>query len=77
MFTRLRRFARQHPDTIDAVAAVVLACLVGLAGADPRLGGDFSVLRTLAMAVVALPLAVRRRNPYIALAGTLVLLGVA
>jgi signal transduction histidine kinase len=77
MFTRLRRFARQHPDLIDAGVAVALACLLGLAAADHRLGGEFSVLRALVTAAVALPLAVRRRNPYVALAGILVLLGVA
>lgn len=77
MFTRLRRFARQHPDLVDAVVAVVLACLLGFAIADPRFGGGFAVSRVLATAAVALPLAVRRRNPYVALAGILVLLGLA
>jgi signal transduction histidine kinase len=76
MFTRLRRFIRQHPDLIDAAAAVVLACLLGLASADHRLGGGSPVLRVLVTAAVALPLAVRRRNPYVALAGILVLIGV-
>ncbi len=77
MFTRLRLFARQHPDLIDAAAAVVLACLLGLAVANPRLGGGFTLSRALATGAVALPLAVRRRNPFVALAGVLVLLGLA
>ncbi len=78
MFTRLNRFARQHPDLIDAALALVLACVLGLGGADQR-GGEavHPVLKALAFAATALPLAVRRRKPYAALVGTLVLLGVA
>jgi signal transduction histidine kinase len=77
MFTHLRRFARQHPDLVDAAVAVALACFLGLVGAEHHVGDAYPVLRALAFAGTALPLAIRRRNPYAALAGTLVLLGVA
>jgi signal transduction histidine kinase len=79
MFTRIRRSAAQHPDVVDAVVAVVLACLLGFASFSPHLGDDPSpsVLLVVLSAVAALPLAIRRRNPYFALAGTLVVLGLA
>jgi signal transduction histidine kinase len=79
MFYRIRRSAAQHPYAVDAVVAVALACFLGLAALSPRWSADPSpsVLFVVATAVTALPLAVRRRSPYGALAGTLVLLGVA
>jgi signal transduction histidine kinase len=78
MLSRLRLLVRQHPDLVDALVAVALACFLGLVGADHRPGEEaFPVARVVTFAAVALPLAVRRRYPYVALGGTLVFLGVA
>ena len=78
MFPRLRRATAQHPHILDALVAVVLALLLGLASgfhnssdsSDPLLAGFLS-------GIVALPLAVRRVKPYAALAGVLALTIVA
>ena len=60
---------------MDALIAVALALFLGI-GFGLRGGGDDasgSIVRGLLAAMVALPLAVRRKNPYVALAGSLAL----
>jgi signal transduction histidine kinase len=75
MFTRLRRFDAQHPHVVDALVAVALALALGV-GFGLRGGGDDasgSIIGGVLAGIVALPLAVRRKNPYVALAGSLAL----
>lgn len=79
MVRRLHRFGTQHPWTVDTLLTVILMCVVGLAS-GARAGAS-SAAGMLGAAVisasVALPLIVRRKSPYISLAGTLVLTIVA
>jgi signal transduction histidine kinase len=74
MVFHLRRFARSHPVVMDAVLAVVLALLIGV-GAMVRAPADGTTAEVVGwglFAAAALPLVLRRRNPYVCLALTLV-----
>jgi signal transduction histidine kinase len=75
MFSRLRRATAEHPRILDALVAVVLALLLGLGFGLHGRGGDSSsqIIGGVLAAIVALPVAVRRRHPYVSLAGSLVL----
>jgi signal transduction histidine kinase len=75
MFTRLRRSGTRHPHVVDALAAVALALLLGIGfGLRPSSGDSADrIIAGLLAALVALPLVARRRNPYVALAGSLAL----
>jgi signal transduction histidine kinase len=73
MVVHLRRFARSHPVVVDAVLAVVIALLIGV-GALVRAPAGGTTAEDVGwglFAVAALPLVVRRRNPYVCLALTL------
>ena len=74
MFSRLHRFDTEHRQAVDALVAVILALLLGVGFAlRPRTGGSSDqIIGALLAAAAALPLAVRRRNPYVALVGSLV-----
>lgn len=77
MYKKICRVLREHPLAIDtSIALVVAALLVAVSvGGDIREGRQASamVLPTVLSAIVALPLFLRRRRPYLALAGTLIL----
>jgi signal transduction histidine kinase len=79
MFPHLRRLSAQHPHVLDALVAIVLALFLGLAsGLRAHDGGSSGpVIAGVLSAIVALPLAVRRTNPYAALIGSLALTIVA
>ena len=74
MFSRLHRFDTEHRQAVDVVVAVILALLLGLGFAlRPRTGGSSDqIIGAVLAAAAALPLAIRRRNPYLALVGSLV-----
>jgi signal transduction histidine kinase len=77
MYRHLRRTLGDHPLWVDTTLALVIAAFLALVsvGGALRQGQAWSsmVLPALLSAVVALPLAQRRRRPCAALAGTLVL----
>jgi signal transduction histidine kinase len=77
VYRELCRVLREHPFAVDAAIAVAVATLlVAVAvGGGIRDGKQASaiVLPTVLSAIVALPLFLRRRRPYLALAGTLIL----
>lgn len=77
MYRELRRITKNHPLAVDTSLALVLAvllALVSIGGAvrDGRLVSS-AVGPALLAAIVALPLVLRRRRPYLALGGTLLL----
>ncbi len=77
MYSKLRGIAKNHVLVIDASTALAIAVLlaaVSIGGAirDGRPISSGMGAAVLA-AIVALPLALRRRNPFLALAGTLLL----
>ncbi|MFH0917150.1 MAG: sensor histidine kinase [bacterium] len=77
MYKKLCRVLREHPLAVDtsialAVAALLAAVSVG-GGIRENDQASAMVLPTVLSAIVALPLFLRRRHPYLALAGTLIL----
>ncbi len=74
MFARLHRFDTEHRQVVDACVAIILALLLGVGlGLRPSVGDTSArLVGGLLAAAVALPLALRRRNPYLALLGSLV-----
>lgn len=73
MFRRIHRFDTEHRQTVDAAVAVILALLLGIGfGLRPSTGSSSGqIIGAVLAAAAALPLAVRRRNPYLALLGSL------
>ncbi|MBN1461297.1 MAG: sensor histidine kinase [Armatimonadetes bacterium] len=69
MFAHLRRSVSSHPLVADAVLAVVLGVLIGLGAAllTPAGSTTSQEVGWVLVAVAALPLAIRRRNPYLCL----------
>jgi signal transduction histidine kinase len=77
MYRKLCRVSGEHPLAVDtsiafAVAALLAAVSVG-GGIREDVQASAMVLPTVLSAIVALPLVLRRRRPYLALAGTLIL----
>jgi signal transduction histidine kinase len=81
MYRSLRRIVGEHPLAVDTAIALVIAVLLALisVGGDIRQSSAATAMVTPAAlsAIVGLPLAVRRRNPHLALAATLLLTVVA
>ena len=77
MYRKLCRISGKYPIAVDtsialAVGALLVAVSVGGGIREDRQASAM-VLPTVLSAIVALPLALRRRRPYLALAGTLIL----
>ena len=77
MYWNLRGIARRHPFAVDTCIALVIAVLlaaVSLGGAS-REGRALSseILPAALAAIAALPLALRRKSPFLALGGCLLL----